>query len=193
MSETAAETQNAYPRTARIKDGTEVHLRLMIPADATRLVAFARSLPQEDLLFLRMDITKLNVVAAWGRNIKEGRTITVLSEVGGKVVGYGSLHFNEVMWQRHLGEIRMQVAPRFRSQGLGRVVGGAIFEIAQGQGLHKLIAQMTIDQKGAIATVERMGFRQEAILHEFVVDREGTMRDLLVMSFEVGGGASSAD
>lgn len=87
----------------------------------------------------------------------------------------------------------MQVAPRFRSQGLGRVVGGAIFEIAQGQGLHKLIAQMTIDQKGAIATVERMGFRQEAILHEFVVDREGTMRDLLVMSFEVGGGASSAD
>jgi RimJ/RimL family protein N-acetyltransferase len=189
MIETEAEAQVLYPRTIRLDDGQEVAMRLMIPADAIRMASFARSLPQEDLLYLRMDITKLNVLAAWGRNIKEGRTITVLAEVADKVVGYGSLHFDEVTWQRHLGEIRMQVAPLYRSRGLGRAVGGAIFAIARRQGLHKVIAQMTTDQKGAIATVERMGFQREAILKDFVIDREGTTRDLIVMSVDVGGGA----
>src|SRR5262245_4603499 len=133
-----AEAPTPYPRTLRLDDGEQINMRLMIPADATRMAGFARSLPEEDLLFLRMDITKLNVLAAWGRNIKEGRTITVLAESADKVVGYGSLHFDEVTWQRHLGEIRMQVAPRYRSRGLGRAVGSAIFAIARRQGLHKI-------------------------------------------------------
>jgi RimJ/RimL family protein N-acetyltransferase len=136
-----------------------------------------------------MDITKVNVLNAWGRNIKEvGRSM--LAEVADKVVGYGSLHFDEVTWQRHLGEIRMQVAPSYRSRGLGRAVGSAIFAIARRQGLHKLIAQMTTDQKGAIATVERMGFEREAVLKRFVIDPTPT-RDLVVMSFDVIGGTAS--
>jgi len=192
VNETEAEAQVVYPRKIRLDDGQEVAMRLMIPADASRMVSFARSLPEEDLLFLRMDITKLNVLAAWGRNIKEGRTITVLAEVADKVVGYGSLHVDEVTWQRHLGEIRMQVTPPYRSRGLGRAVGAAIFAIARRQGLHKVIAQMTTDQKGAIATVERMGFQREAILKDFVIDREGTTRNLIVMSVDVGGGASAS-
>jgi len=185
MNETPAEAQEQYPRRVRLDDGEEIALRLMIPADASRMTGFARSLPEEDLLFLRMDITKMNVLAAWGRNVKEGRTITVLAEVHDKVVGYGSLHLYEVTWQRHLGEIRMQVSPRYRSRGLGRTVGAAIFAIARRQGLHKIIAQMTTDQKGAIATVERMGFQREAVLKKFVIDREGTTRDLIVMSYDM--------
>jgi len=185
------ETQTLYPRTIRLEGGEEVTLRLMIPADATRMASFARSLPEHDLLFLRMDITKLNVLAAWGQNIKEGRTITVLADVASKVVGYGSLHFDEVTWQRHLGEIRMQVAPRYRSRGLGRAVGSAIFGIARRQGLHKIIAQMTTDQTGAIATVEHMGFQREAVLKGFAIDRDGTIRDLIVMSYDVGARAST--
>ncbi len=185
MSETKPKIQRAYPRTIQLDTNTEVSLRLMTPADTYRIVAFARSLPADDLLFLRMDITKLNVVAHWGQNVKEGSTMTVLAEVGSEIAGYVSLHHNEVTWQRHLGEIRIQVGPRYRSQGLGRALAGEIFTIARDLKLRKIVAQMTPDQKGAIATFERLGFRTEALLQDFVIDRTDRTRDLMVMTCDV--------
>ena len=187
MSETKPKIQRDYPRTIQLDTNTEVSLRLMTPADTYRIVAFARSLPADDLLFLRMDITKLNVVAHWGQNVKEGSTMTVLAEVGSEIAGYVSLHHNEVTWQRHLGEIRIQVGPRYRSQGLGRALAGEIFTIARDLKLRKIVAQMTPDQKGAIAIFERLGFRTEALLQDFVIDRTDRTRDLIVMTYDVTG------
>ena len=46
---------------------------------------------------------------------------------------------------------------------------------------------MTPDQKGARATFERLGFRAEALLQDFVVDHSGRTRDLLVMGYDVTG------
>ena len=46
---------------------------------------------------------------------------------------------------------------------------------------------MTPDQKGARATFERLGFQPEALLADFVVDREGKARDLLIMTHDLAG------
>jgi hypothetical protein len=46
---------------------------------------------------------------------------------------------------------------------------------------------MTSDQKGAIATFERLGFQTEALLQDFVIDRMDRTHDLLVMSYDVTG------
>jgi hypothetical protein len=51
MDEREAEAPTPYPRTIRLDDGVEVRMRLMIPADASRMASFARSLPEEDLPF----------------------------------------------------------------------------------------------------------------------------------------------
>jgi L-amino acid N-acyltransferase YncA len=159
----------------------------MTASDADRIMAFARALPADDLLFLRTDITDPGVVAQWVRNLGAGRTITVLAEADGDLAGYASLHYSEINWQRHLGEIRLQAGSRFRSQGLGRALAGEVFGIARGLKLRKLVAQMTTDQRGAIATFERLGFRPEALLQDFVMDRAGRTRDLMVMAYDVEG------
>jgi len=177
----------AYPRAVTLSSGSAIQLRLMTPADADRIVAFARALPADDLLFLRTDITDPGVVAQWVRNLGAGRTITVLAEADGDLAGYASLHYSEINWQRHLGEIRLQAGARFRSQGLGRALAGEIFGIARGLKLRKLVAQMTTDQRGAVATFERLGFRPEALLQDFVMDRAGRTRDLMVMAYDVEG------
>jgi L-amino acid N-acyltransferase YncA len=122
----------------------------------------------------------------WGQNIKAGLTVTVLAEKDNEVVGYATLHHNEVSWQRHLGELRVQVGPACRSRGLGRALAGEIFAIAREMGLRKIVGQMTPDQKQAIAMVTRHGFRTEATLRDFVIDRNGRTRDLVVMTCEVG-------
>jgi L-amino acid N-acyltransferase YncA len=175
----------AYPRTVSLADGTPVRLRLMHTGDVHRLLAFARSLPEDDLQFLRVDITKMLVVMLWAQNIKAGQTVTVLAEQGREVAGYASVHHDQVSWQRHLGELRIQVGPAYRGKGLGTTLGREIFAIAPDMGVEKIVAHMTPNQTQAMALVKRSGFRQEALLHDFVIDRGGRKNDLVVMTCDV--------
>ena len=186
MQKLKPEIESNYPRTVKL-DSDNLTLRLMNADDGERMLQFAQELPPEDLLFLRMDITQPEGIQQWVSNLKEGRTVSVLADVNGDIAGYASLHHNEVSWQRHLGEIRLQVSQRHRSRGLGRVLASEIFQVARQLGLRKVVAQMTPDQKGATATFERLGFQPEALLQDFVIDRGQRTRDLVVMSYDMTG------
>ncbi len=197
MAEKTAEKPaytSKYPRNVRLNDGSEVTLRLMTKADRDAVLRFARSLPEDDLLFLRTDITDPDVVDEWVSNLDK-RTVTVLAEgpKGEGIVGYGSLHHNEANWTRHIGEIRIQAAASMRGKGLGRALATAVFEIARSLGLQKITARMTPDQQGARATFEKLGFQMEALLQDFVIDRSGHTRDMLVMAYDITGLTDSED
>ncbi len=187
MTETSSAICQSYPREVKIGDDRTVTLRLMGRSDRECMVDFARTLPADDLLFLRRDITDPEVIDGWVHNVEIGRTVTVLAERGGELVGYGSLNINVAFWTRHVGEIRVLVSPDYRKLGLGRRLAYEVFAIAKDLGLQKMLARMTPDQKGARATLERLGFTAEALLHDFVLDREGKTRDLLIMSYDIAG------
>lgn len=179
--------QRSYPREIRLANGSTFQLRLMDGTAAAEVLAFARALPRQDILFLRLDITDPRNVDEWVRNIAAGRTITVLASEGEKFAGYASLHHNEVLWTRHVGEIRTIVGPAYRNLRLGVRLIEEIFEVAKELGLKKITAQMTSDQRGARAAFERMGFRPEALLSDYVLDSEGRTHDMLIMSYDIDG------
>jgi L-amino acid N-acyltransferase YncA len=178
------EGARTYPTNARLGN-EDITLRLMVPGDKAAILAFARALPAHDLLFLRRDITTEPAVDSWLRGIAGGSIVTVLGDQGGKIVGYGTVHRNEIQWSAHVAELRVMVAESMRGKGLGRVLTQESFALAVGMGVEKMVAQMTLDQKGAIATFEGLGFRPEALLRDQVKDREGKKHDLLVLSVEV--------
>ncbi len=184
--------KRTYPRQTTI-EGVEITLRLMEPSDRDEILAFGRSLPDHDLLFLRVDITDPKVVDEWVENMKRGRTITVLAESEGKLVGWVNLHRDEVMWQRHVGEIRVLLKPELRGFGLGKIMANEGFSIAKDLGLQKMMVRMTTDQRGARGMVEALGFRPEALLADFVMDRDGRTHDLLIMSYDVTGFSDTAE
>jgi L-amino acid N-acyltransferase YncA len=175
-----------YPRDVELNEGS-VTFRLMTPADRDAVLAFAQELPPDDLLFLRLDVTKPESVDEWVRNIEAGRTITVLAQDEEGLAGYASMHSNDVLWTRHVGELRVLVGAGYRRRGLGRRLTEEVFAISRDLGLRKLTAQMTPDQTGARVTFERLGFRPEALFADFVQDRDGNTRDLLVMSHDISG------
>ncbi|MBF6599703.1 MAG: GNAT family N-acetyltransferase [Dehalococcoidia bacterium] len=181
------DAQHTYPREARLARGKTFSLRLMDREMRDEMVAFARSLPPADILFLRMDITAAKNVDEWLKNIAAGRTLTVTAWDADKLAGYASLHHNEVLWTRHVGEIRTIVGSDYRGIGLGARLVEEIFAVAKGLGLRKITAQMTADQKGARATFERVGFRPEALLTDHVIDNDGRTHDMLVMSYDIDG------
>jgi RimJ/RimL family protein N-acetyltransferase len=184
--------KRTYPWQTTISE-VEVTFRLMEASDRDGVLAFARSLPDHDLLYLRLDITDPEVVDEWVENIDKGRTITVIAEGGGEILGYAGLHRDDVTWRRHVGEIRVMLKPDLRGFGLGKIMANEVFAIAKDLGLQKVMVQMTTDQRGARGMVESLGFQPEALLADFVMARDGNTYDLLIMSYDVTGFSDTAE
>jgi RimJ/RimL family protein N-acetyltransferase len=178
--------KSTYPFTTKIK-GRTVTLRLLEAADRDAVLAFAQSLPADDLLFLPLDITHPKVVDGWMRAIGKGRAFTVVAEADGQLIGMGTLVRSETNWARHLGNMRLLVSPNARGIGLGSVLANEVFMQAQTVGMQKIVAQMAAAERGAIAVFEKLGFRAEALLTDYVMDRTGRTHDLIVMSYDVTG------
>ncbi|HVS63903.1 MAG TPA: GNAT family protein [Thermoanaerobaculia bacterium] len=182
------EQKQTQPRRIAV-EGLELELREMAAADRDRMVEFARSLPWHDLLFLRREITEPRAVDAWIRDIENGHVVTLLAldgdEAGSALAGYATLHRNELRWSAHVGELRVLIAPPYRGRGLGRALTQQIFRLALERGIEKMMARMTVDQKGAIATFEGLGFKPEAVMRDHVKDAEGNPHDLVVMALSV--------
>jgi L-amino acid N-acyltransferase YncA len=179
-----ADSPRNYPRETDLK-GSRVTLRLMGGSDSSVALAFARALPAHDLLFLRRDITQPEAIEVWLNGIARGRITSVLAESDGQVQGYATVDRGELSWSPHVAELRVLVSAAMRGKGLGRLLTQEAFAIALGLGIEKIVAQMTVDQKGAIAVFEGMGFRPEALLRDQVKDRDGRKHDLLILAHEV--------
>lgn len=185
MAKTSVSKRN-YPWTTNIKD-KQVTLRWMQSADRDALLEFARSLPADDLLFLSVDITQPEAVDAWVSDLETNRVITIFAESNGKLLGHGTLIRNNLTWTRHLGEIQLLISPEARGLGLGNLLASEIFHVAEERGLQKIVARMAAGQKSAIAVFERLGFNAEALLADFVIDRNNRTNDLVVMTYDVTG------
>ena len=179
ISDTIEQIASRYPRDIRLGDGV-LHLRLMGDTDVDALLGFARTLPSEDLMYLRVNITEPPVVQQWVDSIKKGRTVTVLAVKDNQVVGEGSLLHNATSWTRHLGELRIQVSPSARRQGLARLLAHEIEVIARELGLQLLTARMTLDQSEAQSVFSRLGFQREAVLWDYAMTPDGKTRNVLV-------------
>lgn len=176
--------EQGYPKTVKLGALT-VSLREMRGADEKDMLDFARTLPTHDLLFVRRDITNPKVVAAWVEAIRAGTMWTVLALDGEEILGCAALIRDTLSWSPQLGELRVLVAPSAREKGLGRVLIQEAFRKALRLNMKKLMAQMTVDQKGAIAIFEELGFRGEGLLKDHVIDRDGAAHDLVILSQNV--------
>jgi RimJ/RimL family protein N-acetyltransferase len=170
-----------YPRTVKLTSGS-VELRKGTPADTAAMVAFARSLPEHDLLFLARDITKEENVVEW---LSNPNITTLIAMDGQTVVGYTAIHDSPMAWSAHVAELRVMISPTMRGKGLGRALTQEAFAYALSLGKEKMVGQMTLDQKAAIAAFQGLGFRPEALLRDHVKDRDGQKHDLLVLSHDV--------
>jgi RimJ/RimL family protein N-acetyltransferase len=173
--------EHNYPMTLTIGKG-QVLFRLSEPSDAAAVLAMIRELPHHDLLFLTRDLTKPEVVAEW---LADEHATRILAFEGVRMVGYAAIHRSQIPWSQHVADLRILVAESARGRGLGRSLTQQAFAWALAEGVEKMTAQMTLDQKGAISVFEGLGFRPEALLRDHVRDKDGEKHDLLILSHEV--------
>src|SRR3954447_23593610 len=156
-------------------------IRRIEPADRAHLERFLAAIPDADRTFLKEDVGDPEVVAAWVRP-GEARSIAVQDDgrIAGDVAGI-PLHGRA----RHVGEVRLVVAPDQRGQGVGRMLARHAVLEALALDLAKLVVEVIADQEALVAMFRALGFEPEALLTDHVRVRSGELRDLLVLANSV--------
>lgn len=178
------ETSRTYPRHVDC-GGSQFEIARMTSGDRTAIVAFVAALPEHDLLFVPRDITHPKVIDAWMQALDSDDVASLIARDGNVVVGCTAIVTDPLSWSRHVGQMRVLVSPSVRGVGLGRALIQECFAQALDFGLKKLVAQMTTDQRAAIAVFEELSFRPESLLYQHIADRKGRMHDLVVLSHDV--------
>jgi len=177
-------TTRTYPRTVACGDA-QVEIARMTAGDRAALVAFVATLAPQDLLFVPRDLGHPKVVDAWMRSLETGELVSLVARSNGEMVGCTAIFVDELSWSKHVGELRVLVSPAWRGRGLGRALIQECFAQALELGLTKLVAQMMVDQRAAIAVFEELGFRAEGLLSKHVADRDGKLHDLVLLAHDV--------
>lgn len=178
-----ATPKHDFPMRFNLK-GRTVVLRPLAAEDRDKMVAFARGLAVDDLLFLDRDLSEPAEVDAWIKDTLAGRVVTLVAWEGTLVVGYVSFNRGNVRWTRHVAELRVVVAQSARGLGIGRLLLELAFEMVLQLAVTKIIARMAPEQSGARKLFQGLGFTEEAVLRDHALDANGITHDLLVLSFQ---------
>jgi L-amino acid N-acyltransferase YncA len=167
---------------AQLKDGTEVLIRPLRIDDLERSLAFFRALPEEDRTYLRVDVTKRDLVerriCSALRSDKMWRFVAL---AGDEVVADAALEVGGDEWDRHVGELRVIVARPFQRKGLGTVMMRELYAEAASRKVQEIVVRIMRPQKAAWAIARKLGFQEEVLLHDYLKDVSGRMQDLILM------------
>jgi RimJ/RimL family protein N-acetyltransferase len=174
-----------YPKEITLKSGKELIIRLLTENDMDNLINFFQSLPAQDRMYLRTDVTKKENIEKRFGDLNYDLVYPVIVLDHDRIVAIGTLFRAEFGWTRHLGEIRVVVAPYFQRQGLCTILTREIFFQALKTDLYKIQAEMMENQVAAINAFERLGFKKETVLRKHVTDIDGNRANLVIMSLDI--------
>ena len=153
------------------------------PERCDALLRFFAALPEGDLTFIEEEVTDPETVRSWAAGSAGGRRWVAVGD-GDEVTGYVAVR-PLPGWSDHVGEVRLVVSPAARGTGLGRELARRALVEAVGSGLSKLVVEVVAEQGAALALFTDLGFSGEALLQDHIRDRDGQLRDLMVLAHHV--------
>jgi len=171
-----------YPKKVKLKDNTEVMIRPLEKGDHEKLLEFFQNLPEKDRMFLKDDVTDPETIKGWFKEFDLDKVFPIIALLDDKIIADGTLHRASHGWSKHVGEIRMVVAPEFQGKGLGIILLDELFHVALKKGVKKMMAQVAANQSQALSTFEKYGFIPEAILKDHIIDIAGIKRNMVIMT-----------
>lgn len=172
-------------KTETLKDGTIVTIRNLAIEDLDRLMSFYRSLPEEDLKYLRVDVTNRNIVKQRIEFAEAGDIFRIIALKGDSIIADGALELTTEERSRHQGELRVIVAEEFRRKGVGMIIMRELYFLAVEKKVEKVVAKMMKPQVAAGKICKTLGFHEELVIPDDVKDQTGKSQDLVIMTCNI--------
>jgi len=171
-----------YPKEVVLTDGKEVMLRLLEEADKEDLVRFYQELPSKERWFFNEDPCDPFVIRKWIDAGQTGNALGVLAIYEGRIAAHASLFRRTYGGRKHVGRLRIAVAPAFRSKQLGTWMVFDLTRRAMELGLDTIQADFVVGVEDlAIEAVQRLDFVKEGLIKDYVRDEKGTYHDCRIM------------
>ena len=172
-------------KLVKLKDDTEVLIRPIRNDDLDAVFAFFQALPEEDRIFLRVDVSKRDVVEERIKLVETGSVLRLVALHAEKIVADAALELKGLGWKEHVGELRLIVAHPYQRKGLGTLMARELYELADSHRVEEIIVRMMRPQVGARRIFRKLGFQESVMLPEYVKDLHGTKQDLIVMRCDI--------
>jgi L-amino acid N-acyltransferase YncA len=172
-------------KTETLKDGTKVTIRNLTVKDLDRLMSFYRSLPEEDLKYLRVDVTNRNVVKQRIEAAEAANIFRIIALKGDSIIADGALELTTEEWRKHQGELRVIVDGEFRRKGVGMIIMRELYFLAIEKKVEKVVAKMMKPQIAARTICKKLGFREEVLIPDYVKDQTSKFQDLVIMTCDI--------
>jgi ribosomal protein S18 acetylase RimI-like enzyme len=172
-----------YPKEVILKDGTGVTLRPLKQEDEGALVDMFKGFSEDELWFLNHDLSDPAIIHTWIKQLDLSRVISIVAFLEGRVIANAALMMKQFGAKSHIGKLRISVAPSFRENRLGTWMLLDLSNLAMAIGLQMLVMRLVPDRDAlAIKGVKKLGFVEEALLKDYVLDREGNDHDMVMMT-----------
>jgi len=160
-----------WEKAVTLKDGTEILLRPGTSEDLEMVWEMLSTLSEDSLRFLphpikredletsmnELDYEKLLPIVAAIKNPPSEKT---------RIVALATLGFQQGISRRHRAEFDIVVHDEFQGKGLGTLLTQHMIDIAREKGLKKIHLKTSTENKRAIHTYKKLGFKIEGVLEK---------------------------
>jgi L-amino acid N-acyltransferase YncA len=174
-----------YPKTFQSPDGSPLVLRPMTAGDRQPLWQFFQHVPEEDHMFLKHDVARLETIEAWCTHIDYNKVLPLLAWKGQEIIADATLHQDRAGWTSHIGHVRIVVGPDYRGRGVGNRLLRELIELATLSNLEFLDAEFMAEQHRAIESFLKLGFKQLCVMPRRVHDRKMQYHDLVLLTYDL--------
>jgi phosphinothricin acetyltransferase len=145
---------------------SEITVRPATAADAAEISAIYNQGIEDRIATLESDLRAPEERRRWLAH-REPRQPVIVAELGGAVVGWGSLNtFNPRRAYDFVADFSIYVERRWRGKGVGSRLLARLVELARELGYHKLVLSAFPWNEAGMALYRKFGFRTVGIYRE---------------------------
>jgi RimJ/RimL family protein N-acetyltransferase len=174
--------RNGVIMSIDVNEEKKVDLVWFQDEDRDDLLSFYRSLPKEDRLYLRDDVTNQLLLDRLIEQMHDGRVLMLVGRDGSRIVGETTQHFIHHGWTRHVSELRPLIHKEYEGHGILESMVREQIEVASELGLDKVVVRLLDIQTERRRLLEKLGFEKEASLRDHATDLQGNRHNMIIMS-----------
>ncbi len=165
----------------RLTNEEKVTVRDLNHNDVLQSQKFFQAISESERKYFRSDVLDIKHLQERCLESEKGKIIRRIALMSDAIVGDASLEIETDFWKSGSAFLRLVIDPMHIGTGVQYVLAKDMYDIAHDQHLEKIIAKFMRPQKDLMDIYQKLGFRVEGVLPDYVHDQEGKEQDMVVM------------
>lgn len=174
-----------YPIKTVTKHKLRLVLRPRYREDSELIENFFQTIPQEDLLIFKDDVSVNEPAKNWFVSDTYKKDFQLVAFNKQELISKGTIHKEGVYWQ-NAAELKLIVKPEYRGQGIGTIMFNALLAEIFNLNINKVIVRFSTDNRSFIKILNNYGFKAETILKSYInIPDKRIKKDLIIASYNL--------